>query len=381
MGTFWSPSKPYAGNFAVAGFKKLQNYADIKLINLRAMKPGRKFIEETEIHGIPTIHLSIPQVPGNQLISYALSKASIRFIKPLIADFDLIHTVGCFIQTGILFSQICKSAGKHHLVQLVGSDVNIFLKKYHANKALNGWERNVHAVASVSKDTLEKFRELYPNVPNMRTVYRGVDLNRFNKIDKDQRIDFNKIEFLFLGGFLSVIRNDKGGELIKSIWKANEDFFVEHNAFLTLAGIESDDAANKQWLITLKHPERVRLLGIVDPDDIPKTTGSADVLLVPSLMEGLPNVVMEAAAGGLPTIATNVGGIPEIVINNETGILLDNREQITWQQAMQDCCINIDRYRNMGKAARIHMESHFNAENYPLEIYDLYKQALSVPIK
>lgn len=377
VGTFWSPSKPYAGNFAIAGFKKLQNYAEIKLINLRAVKPGRKIVEEAEIGGIPVIHLSVPLVPGNPLISLALTKMFIPLIRPLIADCDLVHSVGCFIQTGILFSYICRSAGKHHLVQLVGSDVNDTLIKYHAHRFLNGWDCNIHAVAGVSNDILGKFHTLYPEVPNIQTVYRGVDTKRFSGIERGVPSEIN---FLFLGGFPSFDRNFKGGELIQNIWKSDEVFFTEQNAFLTLAGIESDDAANKQWLASLKHPERVKLMGNVDPDDIPNLIGGSDILLAPSTMEGLPNTVMEAAAGGLPAITTNAGGIPEIVINNETGILLDNRDISTWQQIMKECCVNTDKYRTMGKAARTHMELHFNADNYPLGIYNLYQIAMKEPL-
>jgi len=65
---------------------------------------------------------------------------------------------------------------------------------------------------------------------------------------------------------------------------------------------------------------RVRLMGF--RADVPDVLRAADVFCLPSDMEGLPNAILEACAAGLPVVATAVGGVPELVVDGETGLLV-----------------------------------------------------------
>jgi len=67
--------------------------------------------------------------------------------------------------------------------------------------------------------------------------------------------------------------------------------------------------------------ERVRFLGT--RDDVRSLMGAADLLVVPSVFEGLPLVVLEAMAAGLPVIGTRVCGTSEAVVHGRTGLLVD----------------------------------------------------------
>jgi glycosyltransferase involved in cell wall biosynthesis len=69
---------------------------------------------------------------------------------------------------------------------------------------------------------------------------------------------------------------------------------------------------------------RARLIGL--RDDVPRLLAGADALALASAWEGLPNVVMEAMAARLPVVATDVGGVPELVEDGRTGILVPPRD-------------------------------------------------------
>jgi glycosyltransferase involved in cell wall biosynthesis len=82
----------------------------------------------------------------------------------------------------------------------------------------------------------------------------------------------------------------------------------------------------KNFRLSIEHPkseslqDRVLFLGNIPNDEVPKYLGIADVFVRPSLSEGLGNSFLEAMAAGVPIIGTPVGGIPDFLINGETGL-------------------------------------------------------------
>jgi len=67
--------------------------------------------------------------------------------------------------------------------------------------------------------------------------------------------------------------------------------------------------------------DRIQWKGTLAPEDVAREMRSADILCLPSSMEGRPNVVNEAMASGLPVIATRIGGIPDMVEEGKTALL------------------------------------------------------------
>jgi teichuronic acid biosynthesis glycosyltransferase TuaC len=79
---------------------------------------------------------------------------------------------------------------------------------------------------------------------------------------------------------------------------------------------------------------RITLLGEIRHDQIAGHMKRADVLCLSSLREGYPNVLLEALACGLPIVATNVGGVPEIVTDGSLGILVPLGQPAELAQAL-----------------------------------------------
>jgi glycosyltransferase involved in cell wall biosynthesis len=79
--------------------------------------------------------------------------------------------------------------------------------------------------------------------------------------------------------------------------------------------------------------DRVRFLGV--RDDVPRLLAAADALVLASAWEGLPNVVLEAMAAGLPVVATDVGGVAQMVDDDRTGYLVPPRDPEALARAME----------------------------------------------
>lgn len=103
---------------------------------------------------------------------------------------------------------------------------------------------------------------------------------------------------------------------------------------------------------------RVRLLG--NRDDVPALLGEADVFALSSLAEGMPGVVLEAMASGLPVVATSVGGVGELVVEGETGALVAPSEPEKLAAALERYVGDPDLCARQGHAGRARVESRFS---------------------
>jgi glycosyltransferase involved in cell wall biosynthesis len=135
-----------------------------------------------------------------------------------------------------------------------------------------------------------------------------------------------------------------------------------------------------KWRAELRVPERILLTSRIPPAEVPDYIRSADVVLVPSMEEGLPNISMEASACGRPVVGSAVGGIPEVVAHDETGLLLEAGNVNAWREALVQCCRDPDRLRGMGLRARQRMERLFDARAYAPRMLDLYEAARALPL-
>jgi glycosyltransferase involved in cell wall biosynthesis len=80
-------------------------------------------------------------------------------------------------------------------------------------------------------------------------------------------------------------------------------------------------------------PPSVRFRGAIDAGSVPELLAGARALIIPSRSEGLPRVVIEAFAAGVPVVASRVGGLPELVEHDVNGLLVDLDDQEGWRAA------------------------------------------------
>ena len=121
--------------------------------------------------------------------------------------------------------------------------------------------------------------------------------------------------------------------------------------------------------------DRVRLLG--QRSDVPDLLRAADGYVMSSWFEGLPMVLLEAAASGLPTVATHVGGNAQIVLDGKTGWLVPSRNPDALATSMQAVMKLAPEARaQVGEAARAHMADTFAIEAVADQWLGLYRELL-----
>jgi glycosyltransferase involved in cell wall biosynthesis len=116
--------------------------------------------------------------------------------------------------------------------------------------------------------------------------------------------------------------------------------------------------------------DRVRFLG--RRDDVPALLAAADALVLPSSVEGLPLVVLEAMAAGRPVVATAVGGTPEAVVDGETGLLVRPGDVDALARAVDSLLADPERAGRLGEAGRVRVRERFDADAAAQRILGLY---------
>ncbi len=382
---FPTPDQPANGIFNLRAAKMLSESVDIKVIHLRAWKPRRRIIEFSNGNGVPVLTVTVPQVPFWERLNLPIYRTlGWPSVRPLLEECDLIHSVDLGF-AGVLGSAWGKRAGVRHVTQVIADVRSCLQGESHFHSATK-WQNQMHGVACNSRLLAKQLSDLFPNVPNIHTVYRGVDLEVYRPEGPvvGTIADRPPVRFLYLGGFpayprLTDTANTKGGETLLKAWEAADEPLVSAGASLCIAGPDSNTARVASWRARLRRPDRVHVAGALHPEAVPEYLRASDVVLVPSMEEGLPNVAVEASACGRPVFGSDVGGIPEVVVNEETGLVLPAGNVAAWTNALATYAEKVDKLRGMGVRARHRMEIHFNAKNYGPSMLDLYAAAMNEP--
>jgi glycosyltransferase involved in cell wall biosynthesis len=140
---------------------------------------------------------------------------------------------------------------------------------------------------------------------------------------------------------------------------------------LEIAGDGARLEALKQLSSELKLQEHVQFLGEVK--DVAGLLGRASMLVMSSLGEGLSVSVMEAMSRGLPVVATRVGGNPEIIVDQETGLLVEKSDPVALSGAILRIWRDPELVRQMGAAGRKRVEAFFNIRRMVADYERMYE--------
>jgi glycosyltransferase involved in cell wall biosynthesis len=146
-------------------------------------------------------------------------------------------------------------------------------------------------------------------------------------------------------------------------------------AHFALAGDGPERAALEAQAHDLGIEERVSFLGY--RDDVGALLSACDLVVLPSLYEGLPVALLEAMAAQRPVIATRIGGTDELVASGRTGLLVEPRDPVALAVAIRSLLADPATARLLAERASVVVKTRFSAEAMCGRVSKVYRELLA----
>jgi teichuronic acid biosynthesis glycosyltransferase TuaC len=290
---------------------------------------------EERRHGISVLHPRYALIPkvGMSSAPFLMYGSLRNFVAKVLRTrfrFDLIDAHYCY-PDGVAAAMLGRRLGKPVVITARGTDVNL-LPEYRVPRRLVRWAA-AQAAGMVTVSEVLRGRLIELGVPGSRiqVLRNGVDLDLF--APRDRAAARRELGLEAAGPvLLSVgwLAPQKGFDLVIRAAAALPD------TLLIIVGEAAEKAVLQRLARKLHVDGRVRFLGTMPQQRLATVYNAADVLVLASAREGLPNVVLEALACGTPVVATAVGGVPEIVRVRAAGRLVQERTPEVIAGAVRD---------------------------------------------
>lgn len=220
------------------------------------------------------------------------------------------------------------------------------------------WVDRIIPVSHEIKRSLIKRR----NIPaeKIHVIHYGVDLEKYRPADRQaalaKRRELGISSDAILIGVMARLEPPKGHRFFIEAFPAIvKQFPRAHAIFAGEGSLRAELEAQARALGVNGH---ITFLGA--RNDVNEILGALDLFVLPSVSEGLPNVVLEAMAAQKPVIATAVGGIPEVVSHGENGFLTPPADASALQKLLLQCLNGQERWPLLAQEGRRTVETEFS---------------------
>jgi L-malate glycosyltransferase len=323
------------------------------------VQPGSPLHEKAEAEGLPVLPLRIrseTHLGAMFRLARAMRREGCR-----LAHFHDAHAVS-------VGGMACDRAKVP--IRVISRRVDFPLKRNPFSR--RKYTRNVDAIIAISEGVKDVLIKGGIDPGRIEIVPSGIDFSPFEKVDGRDflRREFGFADDDFLVGIVAALEDHKG-----------------HRYLLEAAQVLKDRAPKVKIVIVGKGSlemdldQQARALGVTDlvfflgfRDDVPRILASLDLFVLSSHLEGLGTSIMDAMASRLPVVATQAGGIPEVVIPEETGLLVPPRNPAALAQAILQIYQDRDLARRLGERGYEVVHEKFSAEAMARRIIAVYEK-------
>lgn len=234
------------------------------------------------------------------------------------------------------------------------------------------WRRrlidNADWVTCVSKTMLTEMRRLVPEIGSHSSVlYNGLEVN----CRHPDPLPIHTPQILCLGR----LQGRKGFDVALAAFASISSRYSRVRLIIAGDGPERPKLEQQASKLGLK--DIVHFVGWVAPEAVPSLINRTTIVVMPSQNEGLPLVALEAALMARPVVATHVGGLPEVVVDRETGLLVENGDAGGLAEAIAYLLDHPETAIQMGQMARQRAQELFSFGRW-VDAYDvLYRKLCS----
>lgn len=374
LATYFPPQYSGAAKQAISLAKKLRERGHyIEFVTVRW--PG--LAEDEVVDGFP-VHRVI-EGQGNKHKEFRLWWELMKYAWSRRRDFDVFHSHGAYYINSIV-GPIAKLLGWKSLVKASLEDNDL----HGVGRSATGVVHKlllqlVDRYIAISANLKDEFHASGLADEKIILLPNGVDTDRFQPAEAEDQIRHR--EAFNLPVTRPVILTVGVFDQRKNIhWLIEQ--WVENDAFgtgglLLAIGPQSRDDPTGEFIGALRqiakdHPDDVRILEEVQ--DIERYYCAADLFVLPSHGEGMPNVVLEAMASGVPCITTRVSGAMDLVREGETGFTYVTNDTDSLREALEKAAPKLQ--GSLGEKGRAMVENKFGLRALAGRYEDLYSEMM-----
>ena len=278
--------------------------------------------EREERNGIRVLHPRYPVIPklGMSLAPSLMFRALLPVLRRLLykhPGFDLIDA-HYFYPDGVAAVALGRKLNVPVVVTARGTDVNVFPRFLLPRLQIVRAARDAGAVVAVSRALYDKLIRLGVTHEKITVLRNGVDLERFRPLDREAlrvKLGLGGSVWLAVGNLVEL----KGVSLTLAAIAGIQ------GVTLLIAGEGPEESRLRRIAAELRIASRVRFLGSIRQTELVDYYNAADITVLASSREGMPNVVLESLACGTPVIAAPFDGSAELLSAPEAGEIADSR--------------------------------------------------------
>lgn len=231
--------------------------------------------------------------------------------------------------------------GLPSIVTAHGSDINVYATRLTLRPQVTWALRNMSAVIAVSQALLQKVKALTGGAATKMACIpcAGFDPNVFSPRDRGasrirRGVNVSARVAVFVGQLVPVKQVDR---LIEAWGMLGECNSIQPCDRLVIVGEGPERDRLQERVRAAEAGEGVVFTGVLAQSEVAEWLACADLLCLPSRSEGLPNVIVEALASGVPVVASRVGGIPELVVDGLNGYLVPPGDSGALAHGLKNC--------------------------------------------
>lgn len=288
---------------------------------------------------------------------------------------DVVHAH--FGPVGAMMAPLAEEEEIPLVVSFYGHDISRLPREKRWRDAYRRvWEYS-DAIVGISNHICSQIEEIGAPPKKIKKISLGIRINKFEYNSPSKNYDGGKVQCLHVG---RLVEKKSPLKMVKSIYMANK--MSDKEIFLKIAG-NGPLREDLEILIKKKEMEdMVDILGSISHEEVKNVMREANIYTQHCVtasdgdQEGQGVTFVEASATGLPIVSTNHNGIPDVVIDGKTGILVEEGNVEEMAKEIAKLSEYPEEWEELGKSGRNHVRKNFKVEGQIRKSIELYENII-----